>query len=113
MGPVGHAGLALSNSLAVSAEVLTLLLVLRRRWGGMEGRKTLSALFRAIVATVLMAVVVIAVVGWGQRTAAGALWTVAAGGLTGTLVYVGAGLLLGIRTLRWLPDALPRWSRLP
>jgi peptidoglycan biosynthesis protein MviN/MurJ (putative lipid II flippase) len=99
--------------LAVSAEVLTLLLILRRRWGEVEGRKMLSAMFRVIVATLLMGVVVTAVVAWGQRTSAGALWTVAAGGVMGTVVYVSAGLLLRVRALRWLPDALPTWSRLP
>ncbi len=112
MGPLGHAGLALANSLAVSAEVLTLLLILRRRWGGVDGRQMLSAFFRAIVATVLTCVVVTGVVGWGQRTGVGALWTVAVGGVTGILVYVAAGLLLGIRALRWLPDALPKSTRL-
>ncbi len=112
MGPLGHAGLALANSLAVSAEVLTLLLILRRRWGGVEGRQMLSATFRVIVATLLMGVIVTAVVGWGQRTSAGALWTVATGGVVGTAVYVGAGLLLGVQALRWLPDALPTQSRL-
>ena len=39
MGPLNYGGLALANSLAVTGEVLALLLILRRRWGGVEGRR--------------------------------------------------------------------------
>jgi len=101
MGPMGHGGLALANSLAVSAEVLTLLLILRRRWGDVEGRQTLRALGRAIVATLLMSLVVAGVLALGGRAGLGPFWLVALGGVTGILVYAGAALLLGVRVLRW------------
>ncbi len=50
MGPMGHTGLALANSLAVSAEVSVLLLILRRRLGGVEGWRTLRAMGRVAAA---------------------------------------------------------------
>jgi putative peptidoglycan lipid II flippase len=106
MGPLGHGGLALANSLAVSAEVLTLLFILRRRLGGVEGRQTLNGLGRVLVATLLMGLVISGVLALGQRAGAGALWMVAAGGMAGVLGYIGAGLLLGVQALRRLPAAL-------
>jgi putative peptidoglycan lipid II flippase len=105
MGPLGHAGLALANSMAVSAEVLVLLLILRHRLGSVEGRQTLRALGRVLMATLLMGVVVGGVLVVGRRAGAGALEMVAAGGTGGALSYVGAGLLLGMEELRRLPAA--------
>jgi putative peptidoglycan lipid II flippase len=104
--PMGHGGLALANSLAVSAEVFVLLFILRRRWGGVEGRQMLSALWRAIVATLLMGIAITGVLALSQRAGVGLFWTVASGGVTGVLVYATAGLLLGVRALRWPLDAL-------
>jgi putative peptidoglycan lipid II flippase len=106
MGVLGHAGLALANSLAVSAEVLVLLLVLRRRLGNVEGRQTLRALGRVLVATLLMGLVMGGVLGVGQRAGTGALEMVATGGLAGLVSYVAAGLLLGVDELRRLPATL-------
>jgi putative peptidoglycan lipid II flippase len=106
MGPLGHGGLALANSLAVSAEVLVLLLILRRRLGGVEGWQTMHALGRVVAATFLMGVAVAGVLALGQRAGMGAFWLAAVGGAVGVLVYLVAGLLLGVRALRWLPGAL-------
>jgi hypothetical protein len=53
-----------------------------------------------------MGFAVAGVLALGRRVEVGPFWTVAAGGLTGALVYVSAGLLLGVRALRWLPGAL-------
>ncbi|UCC65091.1 MAG: murein biosynthesis integral membrane protein MurJ, partial [Anaerolineae bacterium] len=111
MGPMGHGGLALANSLAVSAEVLTLLLILRRRWGGVEGWQTLGALGRVVLAALLMSTVVAGVQVVGQRAGLSLFWVVVAASVTGFLVYIVAGLLLGVRALCWLPDALV--ARLP
>ncbi len=106
MGPLGHGGLALANSLAVSAEVLVLLLILRRQLGGVEGRQTLDTLGRVTVATFLMGVAVAGVLALGRRAGMAPFWAVALGGVTGILVYAGAGLLLGLQALRWPLDAL-------
>jgi putative peptidoglycan lipid II flippase len=106
MGVLGHAGLALANSLAVSAEVLVLLLILRRRLGSVEGRQTLRALGRVLVSTLFMGLVIGGVLAVGQRAGAGALEMVATGGLVGLVSYVAAGLLLGVDELRRLPATL-------
>jgi len=106
MGVLGHAGLALANSLAVSAEVLVLLLVLRRRLGSVEGWQTLRVLGRVLISTLLMGLVIGGVLALGRRAGAGALEMVAAGGMAGVLSYAAAGLLLGIEELRRLPSAL-------
>ena len=54
MQPLDYAGLALANSLAVTGEVIALLLILRRRWGGVEGRQTLATLGRVLAASLVM-----------------------------------------------------------
>jgi putative peptidoglycan lipid II flippase len=106
VGPMGHGGLALANSLAVSAEVLVLLFLLQRRWDGVEGRQMLSVLLRVILATLLMGIAVTCVLALSQRTTMGPFWTVVLGGATGVLAYAAAGLLLRIQALRWPLDAL-------
>jgi putative peptidoglycan lipid II flippase len=106
MGPLGHGGLALANSLAVSAEVLVLLFILRRRLGGVEGGQTLRALARVALATLLMVVVMLGVLRLERLSGAGVFWLVAAAGLAGLVSYVGAGLLLGVQSLYRLPAAL-------
>jgi putative peptidoglycan lipid II flippase len=106
MGPLGYGGLALANSLAISAEVLALLLILRRRWDGVEGREMLDTLRRVGVATLLMAIAIIAVERLGWSASAGPLGLVAVAGVVGGLVYGAAGWLLGLQALRWLLDAL-------
>jgi putative peptidoglycan lipid II flippase len=111
MRPMDYAGLALANSLAVSAEVLVLLLILHRRWGGVEGRATLNTMGRALAATALMGVSMLAALTLGQAANLGSLWLVAAGGLVGGVVYLGAGFLLNVRALYRLPGALLGRSR--
>jgi len=106
MGPLGAGGLALANSLAVSGEVLVLLLVLRRRLGGVEGGRLLDALGRVLIATLLMAAAVSGVLALGQQAGVGVLPLVVAAGAVGALGYVGAGLLLGVQALRRLPATL-------
>jgi putative peptidoglycan lipid II flippase len=106
MEPLGAGGLALANSLAVSGEVLVLLLVLRRRLGGVEGRRLLDTLGRVLGATLLMAAAVSGVLALGQQAGVGVLSLVAVAATVGGLGYVGAGLLLGVQALRRLPATL-------
>jgi len=106
MRPMDYAGLALANSLAISGEVVVLLLILRWRWGSVEGRQTLNTLARVLVATILMGVSMVGVLTLGQTANLGSLWLVAVGGLVGGVVYLGAGLLLKVRALYRLPSAL-------
>ncbi len=106
MKPLGYGGLALANSLAVSAEVLVLLFILRRRYGGIEGRQILGALGRILLATIIMGIAMGGVVLAGQRFEMNDLWVVAGGAAVGVGVYVGSGLLLNLTILRQLQAAL-------
>ena len=106
MRPMGYGGLALANSLAVTVEVLVLLVILRRRLGGVEGRQTLGALARVLIATLAMVVIVSGVLALGRQVGVGALWMVVMGGTAGVLGYVSVALLVGVQALRRLPAAL-------
>jgi putative peptidoglycan lipid II flippase len=103
--------LALANSVAISIEVLALLLVLRRRLGGLEGRRILAAIARIAGATVLMALAVLGVLALGRSFELRALWLLLLGAGAGGAAYVGAGLLFGVEALRWPLDALRRLRR--
>lgn len=106
MGPLGAGGLALANSLAVSAEVLVLMAILSRRWDGVEGRQIGRTLLRAGLASAAMGVAVTVFLGQAASAGLGSLMIVVLGGLLGLATYVVAGLLLGVRELRELPRAL-------
>jgi putative peptidoglycan lipid II flippase len=108
MNLMGHGGLALANSLAVSAEVVVLLLILRHRWGSVDGRQTLMTLGRVMAATLLTSIAVAGAQMLGRQANIGPLWLVASGGLAGVLVYAGAALLLDLPALRWLAGALAK-----
>ncbi len=107
MQVMGHGGLALANSLAISAEVVVLLFILRRRLGGVEGREILQTLGRAFVASTLMGLVILGVMRLGQDIIPGLILVAAAGGV-GLLAYIGAGLWLRLEALSRLPVALLR-----
>lgn len=106
MGPLGAGGLALGNSIAISAEVLVLMAILRRRWNGVGGGAILATLLRVALASAVMALAVAAALTWAQANGYGALVQVLAGGLVGVIVYLAAGLLFGVQELRRLPAAL-------
>ena len=100
MGSLGVGGLALANSLAVTMEVAVLLLLLRRQWGGVEGRATLGTVVRVAVATVAMSLTVSAMLNYAQGAGRGSLITVAWGGVVGVVTYLAAGWLSGVPILR-------------
>ena len=51
MRPLGAGGLALGNSIAITAEVLVLMAILRKRWNGVEGGQILRSLLRVGLAS--------------------------------------------------------------
>lgn len=106
MGPLGAGGLALANSLAITAEVLVLMAILRRRWHGVEGRQILRTLIRVGLASLVMGVAVAAVLAGAQQAGLPTLFVLLAGGLVGVVTYIIAGLLFGVREIRRLPAAL-------
>ncbi|MBL8131132.1 MAG: murein biosynthesis integral membrane protein MurJ [Anaerolineae bacterium] len=85
-GNVG--GLALANSLGVSFEVLVLLFVLRGRWHGVNESAIGSTLLKSLTASLVMAVVLVAV---------GAAWVtlVPSGGFAMTVAQLAVQVVLG------------------
>jgi putative peptidoglycan lipid II flippase len=106
MGPLGAGGLALANSLAISGEVLVLMVILRRRWGQVEGRAILRSLVRVLGASLVMGMAVVVVLLGADRAGLSGLPVLLVGGVVGVLTYVAAGLALGVQELRRLPLAL-------
>jgi putative peptidoglycan lipid II flippase len=101
-----HGGLALANSVAISLEVLALLVILRRRLGAIEGRQTLWLCGRVGLACLAMGLGVWAALWLFTQLALpapAALLLLLGGTAVGALVYVVAGLLLKIPTLQRLP----------
>jgi len=99
-------GLALSNGIAVTVEVLIMLVIAHRRMAGVEAGSMLNTLIRALLAAGAMGAVIIAFI----TTAPGLspLAAAAAGGVLGVSVYVGVGLLLGIEEIRLVPRLVGR-----
>jgi peptidoglycan biosynthesis protein MviN/MurJ (putative lipid II flippase) len=104
LGWAPHGGLALSNSLATTTEMVVLLALIRRRLAGLEGRKLAGSLARTGLAAALMG-----------ATAGGVAWLLAGrsvwltGGLAvvaGLAIYAGASLALGA------PEPRAMWAML-
>ncbi len=121
-GALGHAGLALGNSIGVSLEVLALLIIARRRLGGIDERRILLSLARFAAAAIAMAVAIIAlqsvfaawplpdgvVAGDSIRRAIGIGVPLIVSGIVGLMVYVVVGSALGSEEVRALPRLLSR-----
>lgn len=95
-------GLAWANSIATAVEVSILLVFLRRRWGGIAEGTLASTALKALLASLVMALVVLAIEAgagalglWGRGT----LFTAGVVGvqaLTGGVVFFAAALALGM-----------------
>jgi putative peptidoglycan lipid II flippase len=93
LGWMPHGGLALSNSLATTVEMAVLLVLLRRRLGGLEGRRLLGSLVRIGLASAAMGA---AAAGATRLLAGSSVWlSCGAAIVVGLVVYVGFTLALG------------------
>lgn len=99
MAPLGHGGLALANSLAVSGEVVALLLILRRQIGCVYGHRILDTLARLAFATTLMVVMMLAVQRLIEKTGT-AIMVVTGVGISGLLSYLVCTTLLKVSPLQ-------------
>ena len=106
MQSLGAGGLALANSVAITAEVLVLMAILRRHWHGVEGRQILRTLIRVGLASLVMGGVVLVFLSAAQQAGLPTLVVLVAGGLVGVATYIVAGLLFGVREIRRSPAAL-------
>ncbi|MFN2271452.1 MAG: murein biosynthesis integral membrane protein MurJ [Anaerolineae bacterium] len=97
-GWMAHGGLALANSVATLLETGVLLVLIRRRLHGVEGRQMLSACARSGLAALAMGA---ALLGWRALLADASALLVGGGGVVlGAAVYLGAAALLRAEELR-------------
>lgn len=108
------AGLALANSIGTTVEVGLLLIVLRRRWHGLNENVLARTIVKTLVASLVMVVFIIlidaawAALGFTER---GALFTVAEIALqvgVGILVFVGVSVVIKLEELNILVNTILR-----
>jgi putative peptidoglycan lipid II flippase len=106
IGPLLHGGLALANSLATLGEMAVLLVIIRRRLGGLEGGTILGSAARTVAASAVMAVGVILFTQWTVGTHT----VIRAGGsvLVGCALFLLGSLALRSQELRALRTVLGR-----
>ena len=104
-----HGGLALANSLATALEMVGLLVLMRRKLGGLEGRRVLRGVLQSLAGALAMG---LALTGWMALAQDLPAWLVTVGGIAlGGLVY-GLGMLaLGVPETRALINAVQRRLR--
>jgi putative peptidoglycan lipid II flippase len=109
LGWAPHGGLALANSLATALESGLLLWLMRKRLGGLGGRRRWLGVARMVIAGLLMIAVLIWWLPLGSRMPvfAHALGGIGLGGLT----YWLAALLLRVEESRLIPAMLLRRGR--
>lgn len=96
-------GLALANSLATLVEVGVLLVILRRRWSGIEEGTLAATLLKTTAASLIMAGVVVAVealwsaLGWSARGTLFTIGMIGAQVLLGGATFLMSALLLGMK----------------
>ncbi|MEP7289782.1 MAG: murein biosynthesis integral membrane protein MurJ [Chloroflexota bacterium] len=113
IGRFNVAGLALANSLAVGVELLLLIVVLQRRWHGIEGRALLTTTIKALAASVVMGAVIVlsGLALKGLPFGSGRIGGLIVVGIQlalGTVAYLGTAILLRMQEMRELPQLLFR-----
>jgi putative peptidoglycan lipid II flippase len=99
-------GLALANGVAVTVEVLIMLVIAHRRMAGVEAGSMVNTLIRTLLAAGAMGAAVIAFMN--LLPAVHPAFIAAGGGLLGLTVYLGAGLLLGVQEIQLIPRLVGR-----
>lgn len=108
------AGLALANSIGTTVEVGLLLIVLRRRWHGLNENVLARTIVKTLVASLVMVVFIILIdVAWAALgfTERGALFTVAEIALqvgVGILVFIGVSIVIKLEELNILINTILR-----
>jgi putative peptidoglycan lipid II flippase len=104
--PLRAGGLALSNGVAVTIEVLIMLVIAHRRMAGIEARSIADTLARALLAAGAMGGAVLAFTHLTPTLSP--LFIAAGGGILGLAVFITIGLLLGVEELRLAPKLVGR-----
>jgi putative peptidoglycan lipid II flippase len=86
LGWLPHGGLALANSLATGLEMVGLIVIMRRRLGGLGGKRIWKGILKFGGAALLMGATI---TGWMSLFRASSIWVLGGGGiLLGLVVYV-------------------------
>ncbi len=101
MGWMPHGGLALALSISTTLEMIALLVLMRRRLGGLEGRRILLGLGQAATGALVMGAGL-----WWWLTFSYAAWLGALGVVFGGLVYGGMMLVLRVEEVRQVVRAV-------
>ena len=99
-------GLALSNGVAVTVEVLIMLVIAHRRLGGVYAASMASTLLRTLLAAGAMGGAILLFQGLFPTLSP--IFIAIGGGGLGLLVYLGVGLLLRIEEIRLIPRLVGR-----
>lgn len=99
-------GLALANGIAVTVEVLLLLAIAHRRMAGVEVSSMLHTLLRTLLAAGAMGAAILLFTT--LLPSLSPLMIAAGGGALGLVVYLVAGLLLGVKEIRLVPHLVRR-----
>ena len=104
IGWMPHGGLALANSVATTIEMGGLLVLMRRRLNGLEGGAISKGALKAFIAGCIISVLLWI---WIALTSGSPVWLVVFGGVAiGALVYGFLLLVMGVKEVRQLIDAL-------
>lgn len=108
---LGVPGLALANSLAVGVELSVLLLILRRRWQGIDEGILLATTLKALLAAAVMGIVMAVAASVLSHLGSGRIMSFFQAGVEvgiGGLVYLGVALVLRVDEVRQLPQLILR-----
>jgi putative peptidoglycan lipid II flippase len=106
VGWAPHGGLALANSLATALETIGLIVLMRRKLNGLEGKHVLAGSLQAVLAALVMSA---AVWIWTGQTSGRSAWLVAILGVAlGGLVYGAVVLAQGVSEAKSLTGAITR-----
>ena len=110
IGPLLHGGLALANTVATTLELLGMMILIRRRLGGIGGRQLIHASGRVVLAALLMGGVLWAALSLaGEEINQGGALVKAGGGiLLGAVVYLGVSWAVGVRELQAVGQLIRR-----
>lgn len=106
LGLMPHGGLALANSLATGLEMVALLVLMRRRLSGLNGREVLRGASIAMVGTLFMS---IGLWIWLRTAIYLPDWQVTIAGVCiGVLIYAIVMLMMRVKEVRAIKDTLSR-----
>lgn len=116
-GISGVGGLALAYSITFLVELVLLLAILRRRWGGIDEGALIRTATRSLAAAAVMAAVVLGTdailgrMGWHDAGIVISALRVLGLAAVGALAYVAGALALGVQEIRALPSLVLRRRR--